>query len=625
MPALEEASASVGPAATASPPDLAALCSKVPAERLAALRQIDPASVGFPEAAADLRFDKDPKIRAEVLRLAAKAGHGQALDWLKAGFNDNDVLVRIAAIESLGSIASAEAKNLRQTWRADSHEALRAAAVKASAAAGEQRDVLAAVNDRAWRVRLAAAEGMAGFPSLDHSPQAAKLLSDASPEVSRRFVASLRAWPLELAAPLLVAAIESPSLVVRRAAAADLAERWPPAKQFDPQAPIEQRAAQVEKLRQELGNLPPTVAAAPELGRTAEPAARLTAESLAEFHRAVESLDRPGATDAECAAAIGQLRALGVAALAAAEQHRLVDKRPLTDRFWAEVAAPLDPSIAAIERLRSAEVTQQRRAAESLVENATRRPLGRLAQARLLEVMSKQADAIVWEQVLDSLRTAVDEEAIRLNYLAAAHTSPEVRRRACGNLAAHGSPRHAAVLVALLDDPARSVVSAAIEALGRCGPLDDTSPLRAKMATASESQRVELATALGRLGDPTGKLALERLAHSRDSNIRRHVATSLGELHDAEVVPTLIGLLDDQAGIRREALASLTRTVDKNIGVGSDNPPPDTDRQVQRWKAWFAQQNRSDGRWRNAEVARQTSAAGNAARPSEEKPAPASP
>ena len=92
------------------------------------------------------------------------------------------------------------------------------------------------------------------------------------------------------------------------------------------------------------------------------------------------------------------------------------------------------------------------------------------------------------------------------------------------------------------------------------------------------------------------------MAADGDPKIRRATAQAIGALGDAELLPTLIKLLDDQQDVRRAALLSL-----RNI-TGSANPPRDsgvqpaaaqsaaehTDEspiplaeQAQRWKQWY--------------------------------------
>ncbi len=77
--------------------------------------------------------------------------------------------------------------------------------------------------------------------------------------------------------------------------------------------------------------------------------------------------------------------------------------------------------------------------------------------------------------------------------------------------------------------------------------------------------REELAVALGRIPDPQGRAALERLLLDEEVAVRRAAAFGLGELEDAAAVPALIGALHDAdretAILAVEALGKLGASV----------------------------------------------------------------
>lgn len=85
-----------------------------------------------------------------------------------------------------------------------------------------------------------------GAHAVDASQTAA---SEASSTVQLRAIESLAAWPIEQAGPMLLLAIAEGGTVTRRAAAKQLAERWPPAADFPVDAAGQNRATALAELR----------------------------------------------------------------------------------------------------------------------------------------------------------------------------------------------------------------------------------------------------------------------------------------------------------------------------------------------------------------------------------------
>jgi HEAT repeat protein len=135
-----------------------------------------------------------------------------------------------------------------------------------------------------------------------------------------------------------------------------------------------------------------------------------------------------------------------------------------------------------------------------------------------------------------------------------------------------------------LNDSHREVVGAAVRALGAGGGLEGRQPLKRLLGSADESLRVEVATALARLGDPAGPAALERLAYSSDPVVRRQVAAAMGQVPDPAYKATLVRLLDDQYSIRLAAVDSLSKVAPRDeSGVENAEQGSVTER-VARWK-----------------------------------------
>jgi HEAT repeat protein len=500
--------------------------------RLEALRAWADARRGqLPIEATDLRGDTDRDVRAAAIRALAGRRHPAAQQYAVAALQDHELMVRTAAIAALGELGGTESRAALAGLLNDQPEEIRAAAVSALAQLGSIEEVLAAVGDRSWRVRLKVAQALAGNAHGNAAQVAHRLLQDPSAAVQCQMVLALAKWPLPQAGPLMLEAMGSRSLTTRGTAAEQLAARWPPAAEFPREGPPQRRSAALEGLQERFRE-------EFSLGRPAAPT--------------------EGAADGPLAATIAP---------------QTVDQ------------------VAALERLASADVTERREAASQLAELSRGRPSGPLLTQRLAELAVAEPDELVWQSVLTAVADDAGEPSIRLAYAAVSHPSAEIRRRACEHLAAHPSPDHAKILVPTLEDRNEAVVRAAVRALSAAGRLDDTRPLLRVLRTTNEYLRLEAAAALVRLGDPTGHsrgaAALEGLAYSADPKVRCQVALAMGETAEPTFVPTLIRLLDDRPAVCRAALDGLSKTVGQDVSALQDGAPVGTSQRVRRWRQWF--------------------------------------
>jgi HEAT repeat protein len=305
-------------------------------------------------------------------------------------------------------------------------------------------------------------------------------------------------------------------------------------------------------------------------------------------------LNTPDSSNSDREAALREINEAGHELLPSLERLVLEKKMTLPAAVYTDVLAKRYPVFATVEQMRSSDLAQRRRASESLVPLEARQPLPRLAVIRLATAISGEDDQHVWRNVMAALAHDPSPETVQLAYLAVVHPAPEVRRRACLCLAAHPDPRHAKVLLPLLEDPQRDVVVAAVQALGSLGRIDDTEPLRRILLRGSESIRADAAIALARLGDPQGRDALARLAYHADPSLRRQAAVAMGEVGDPASIATLVYLLDDRPAVRLAAIESLKKIVGRDVGGGSGPQTPSANEQVNRWKQWFAAQHASD-------------------------------
>jgi HEAT repeat protein len=474
-------------------------------------------------AIAQLARDPDPRVRIATIQAVARRRPAGCEQLLSRAVSDGDLQVRIAAIAAWGELGGDQAQAVLRQLLTDRGEMVRKAAVSALAASGAEDLVISAKGDPSWRVRLEVAKALAQYSDPQGIAAAGQLLTDPSPAVQQQVVASVGQWPLRQSGPILLETLGKESYQTRRAAAEQLAARWAPATEYPVEGDPRQRAEALARLE----------------GR---------------FRREI------GFADPDLLAGAGN------------PSRRQSDEQVRTE------------ALAEVERLASDDIRVRRRAAERLADLARDRGLERPVMLRLAEAMTREADPLVWRSVLVAVESDGSEPAIRLAYMAIGQSAAEVRRRACEHLAAYPSPSHAKVLLPALEDANPAVAIAAVRAIGAGGGLEDTGPLERLLGSAHQTVRVEAATSLAQLKDPSGAAALERLAYSGDPSIRRQVAMAMGRVGDPTFAPTLVRLLDDQYAIRLAALESLRKVMGGSGAVLESPPSQGTAEQVEFWK-----------------------------------------
>ena len=509
---------------------VAGLKSTSPLVRVAALQAWARRGAGeLPTAAANLASDNDPQVRIACLGALAACRHADAERQLERGLVDGDLNVRLAAIEALGVLGGPQAQAALEKLQSSRAEVVRAATIQALAALGADSALDGARKDKSYLVRQAAARSLANTRenakaiSAERVAAAQKLIDDASGEVQKQAVAALASWPLEQAVPLLIAAVDRGSYLARKAAAEQLAERWPSGGDFPVDGTLTMRAKAVATLR------------------------------------------------ARCTQQFGAAAAASAAATGAAKPSR--------------EATPSAPLLAAIEQLADPRSTTRREAAQRIHTLCGESPLPGAAAERLAEVAIRETDPLVWQQVLAVIAEDDSEPAARLAYAAAGSPSPEVRRRACDHLAQHPSRRHAAVLAGLSDDPQETVALAAVRALGRTPGTAQHASLAGLLRSERPALRLEAAVALTHLGASEGLAALERMAADSDPDVRRRLATALGDSGERAAVPILAGLLEDRIDVQQAAQRSLTAIAGRDVAA-VDGQSLSPTQKAAAWRAW---------------------------------------
>ncbi len=536
----------------------------------------------LPIEAVDLRTDGDWRIRAAALEAIASHRHPQAADYLSTGLSDGDARVRQAAIAGLGILGTTEALATLQKMLKDPNDSVRAQVVSALAAAKVEGPVIEAAADQSWRVRRKAADALALFPDQKAESAAQRLLDDGSSEVQLAAVRAIEAWPIERSGPILLAAMSKPAFITRKTAAEQLIAKWPAAKEFPVEGPPERRAEVLSKLNQAFrgqfsagpsDSASPATPAQPTL-KKASPAQVVEVEQL------IREMNLKGLAD------------YGPTLVDALEQLHFDRKQLLPEEIYRDVLPKYGRVYAVLDQLASADLTERRRAAEELADLSVKQLPGRLAIARLAQLVVKEQDALVWQNAMRAIAEDPSQPAIELSYMAIGNASAEVRRRACEYLAAHPDPAHVPVLTPALEDKDHAVICAAARALAATGKMPDTKPLRNLLGSTNEDIQLEAALALTRLGDPSSKPALERLAYSRDPAVRARTAQAMGDFPDAAFTATLIHLLNDTQTVSRAALISLPKVVGEDVAQAPGQAPATSTEQILRWKHWHERQSK---------------------------------
>ncbi len=342
----------------------------------------------------------------------------------------------------------------------------------------ELRDeVETAAKDTSQQARLAVAQtlGQAAYEGKQVAAHTVSTAQDvarqASADVQHFAFDSIAQLPLEQAGPMLLLAIAEGSALARQTAAAQLAERWPPAANFPVEEAAESRAAAVAALRQ------------------------LWIKQYGEINDAA------------------------VAARAAAQQ-----------------------------------------------------------------LAAQSADRV--REVKDAAIESTDN-AMRTAYTAINNASAEIRRQSCEYLAAHGDPRHAQVLLPLLDDPDETVVLAAVRALGAVGTLEDPQPLVRLLNLPDKQVRVEAAMSLAHLRVEQGVQALERMGMDTDVQVRLRAAQAMGQIANPAFVPALMAMLGDAVEVQTVAMMSLAQVAGTDPTTQDGSSPVSHEEKIRVWQLWY--------------------------------------
>ena len=462
-----------------------ALASPAPEVRRVALAAwLDPDRKELPPLAIELRRDPDPRVRATALEVLAVQRPKPAETLLLAALDDTDLSVRIAAIGALGKLGTPAARSALENCGSHSHEAARVESVRALYKMAGYQAVIASAHDKSWRVRQAVAESLSQAgkrqPERRNVELARSLVHDPSLDVQRQMIQSLAAWPLPPAGAVLLSAMAEAGYQTRKDAAAAVGRSLAGGGRISGRSA---GAGTSHVDRRAFGPLEERVCASwrwrRRMPRSKGRRQRICpAKELARLRRLIDACGDGRIVGPVRQTAIDSLVAYGAAAAGGARVAGVCRSRRRCPRRCMKKSCPRSARC-------SPRSTGWPRATcgcgavgpLQLSSALAAKPMTQLALDRLVVLARRETDPVVWQSLLQTTASDARPGAVQLAYLAVGNSSSDVRRRACDYLAAHADPRHAAVLLPMLEDPSSTVVIAAVRGLGAIGTLDDPRPL----------------------------------------------------------------------------------------------------------------------------------------------------
>jgi HEAT repeat protein len=482
----------------------------------------------------------------------------EAVAAIRRGLCDADLQVRLAAIRGLGRLGGSDARSELNELAADGSPQIRSAAAEALASAGFLSDACQVAEDGHWVVRRAVARAL--VDSSDPAAQSAALLlaRDRSLEVARPLLETISHWPAPQAAPVLMAAMESPILSIRQRAADQWKVHWPGGPQFRADDPPADRQVSVREIRRQWDALNITPPARPH---------------GIDGQAGVVAADDSGST--------------GTLSSSHSSDHvSPVPQGDVARRLPRDAAALAD----ALQRMRLPDPAERRRASEVVKRLVTSVALTDFELESLESTLAGVSDSVVWCNAEEALADDGRPAARRIHRAALHHRSAEVRRRGCRHLAKQFHAEDVGTLIEALEDVDRGVIITAADGIGQFARLDGqdkpaaAAALDRLLAHRDPLVRLSAARSLAKLGSSSGLRELERLARDKDAAVRSQTAEVMGELRHAAFVSSLIPMLDDRYSVRRAALNSLAKLFpgavkDTSTGIHE---------KVSLWKQWYA-------------------------------------
>ncbi len=544
----------------------------------------------LPEEIVRGHADADARIRAAVMKTLGAWRPPEALRYFKIGLRDRMMEVKEAAILGLGEYGGKEAIETLRRLCDDSNAAVRAATVRALTEVGEYDLVYRMSDDQDADVRAMVARALRYRVDRKTENLFRELVEDSSPQVQIEAVRAVAHWPVVRGGPLLLEAMAMPTLMTRKVAAERLARQWPGAERFPYDAFASQREEELEAIKDAFhrevlsGNLPLPGGQKSDMP---ESAVAVTPERLSEVKQWIRRMVDPANPESRREDARLLLARMEQEELMATLRRASEQGYPIPGEVFSEVLCEKDSLFVSIEELASDELRTRRQAARRLGEATDREAFHPIAVDRIYQHCIDETDELTLASVLEALEGHPYESVAQLAGMASGHPSPSVRKRASRLLVMFSDDTSTDRLIALLEDPSVSVIEEAIRSLGRRGRLDDREPLKRMLLHSQNSIVVEAATALCRLGDPSGFETMRHFVHSENDMLKLKAIRAIGDVGKPEQVPLLMTMLEENGSIRSASLESLEKIVGKDFHRGHNGLPLGTQEQVEHWKKWY--------------------------------------
>jgi HEAT repeat protein len=554
----------------------------------------------FPATVLNCRVDPDFYVRRTFIEWLGRARPVGAFGLLKAQAQSAEAELRKAALESLGRLHTDAARAEIKTQVEKTRDTLRAAAVRALASWGIE-EIAHYAHDRSQAVRIAVAGELGKQPTLDSAVLLTALVVDNDVDVQLAAIEAVKAWPDDIAFPLLLHAMRDSSGKTRLAAFGQLSQRRKVDIDYRFDGPPDQRQAAVNAVAAAVGS---SLSYLDQMLRR-EPRAVSQVDQLraAEIREHLAVLIESPSDSAAATAAREWLAGIGPKDLPLVESFLKQPTKASPEAVYRDVLPRISPIYAALIDLESADLIVRRRGARTLADRGQAASLSRPVLARLQQRLYRETDELVWRWAMLAISSDSTDECAQIANLALHHQSAEVRAMGCEFLARHGQPAYAVWLLDLLDDRDRSVKLAAIRALGNCGNQvavrglkpekgrNASANLRALLSSSDSGVRFAAAVSLCRLGTPEGTQELVRLSYHSNPDTRAHAVKEMGLSGQTRFVSHLVSLgwTERNSQVRQAILDSLDRLVPEENRPRALGETPSPDAKIKCWVEWLQQ------------------------------------
>ena len=561
--------------------------------------QFDP--LDWPETIWQCERDPDPTIRRLFGQWLAAAQPPEALKLLIAQFDDGSHSVREEAFVSAGRLGTADARTALREQAEREEPRRRQLAVRGLAQWGSS-ELARFVNDPAFVVRQTVAQELARFAEASSVVLLQRLLADPSSRVQQDVIDTTRAWPDELAIPVLLQGLVDCTLANRMRCREALERRVHASIRVAVEAPREERRRESFEIAQDMG-LPRGVFTSLQEEKAAG-VRTIDHERQVKVEEWLTVLATHPWNSDVTQDAQKQLCHLTPQEISLVEKHAASCSQEAAAILYRHVLPELSPAYAALNELDSPDVTARRRAAQDLANIGSSASLPSLVVRRLHSLMANEQDGLVWRFAMKAVIQDNTDEAAQLALLAVNHAWPDIRILGCRYVTRHGRPEYALWLLPLLAEPNREVQLEAVRAAGLCrNPVvldgrvayDDanaerpSSGLRSLLVHNDTRIRMAAAVSMSRLGDEQGMQELMRLSYQNDPIVRVEIVRQIGETGQSRFIEHLIRLAwtETHHRVKVAILESLDRLVPVQDRPARLATASGEREQIEAWAEWW--------------------------------------